>query len=245
MHHRKISPAEPVTELRRVKIVESGEPMVDFLSLDPNLILDRPRFLYRRETQLRVSVAERLVEANRNLLKVGYSIRIIEGWRPPFIQRRMYAAIWNRLQARHPDWSETRLRRLVNQFSAPMNPRVPPPHTTGAAVDVALNHLDGTPADMQGPYDRSDPKGFVANAPLLGEVARQNRLILKEAMAPTGITNYPSEFWHWSYGDQGWAYRGGHENAIYGPVEPEGWIPHAEDDHAGPLIFVDSSPANE
>lgn len=239
----RVSPAEPVTALRKVPIRESGEVMVDFLTLDSELRLDRPRFDYRRETQLRHSVAKRLVEANQALLKKGYRIQIIEGWRPPFIQRRMYAAIWNQLKARHPDWSETRLRRLVNQFSAPMNSRVPPPHTTGGAVDVALYHLDGTPADMQAPYDGTDPKGFVRDAPLLGETARRNRAVLAEAMLPTGLTNYPSEFWHWSYGDQGWAYRGGHEYAYYGPVEPLGWVPDARDDQDGPLIYLDDHPA--
>ena len=42
-------------------------------------------------------------------------------------------------------------------------------------------------------------------------------------MSSTGLTNYPSEYWHWSYGDQGWAYRGGHPAALYGMIEPPGW----------------------
>src|SRR2546423_5092 len=97
---RRPSPAEPVTELRRVKIVECGEEMVDFLKFCPGLLLDKPRFKYRRETLVRRSVAEMLCEANRRIPR-GYRLAIIEGWRPPYIQRRMYRFVWDRFAAEH------------------------------------------------------------------------------------------------------------------------------------------------
>jgi D-alanyl-D-alanine dipeptidase len=73
----------------------------------------------------------------------------------------------------------------------------------------------------------------------LGEAAALHRRILSDAILPTGITNYPSEYWHWSYGDQGWAYRGGHPHAIYGPVTPTGYVPPEGDDVDEPLVWVD------
>jgi D-alanyl-D-alanine dipeptidase len=243
MSERRISIAEPVTELRRVKIRECGEPLVDFLRMCPDLRLDRPRFKYRRETYLRQTAAERLCRANELLLRKDLRIQIIEGWRPPFIQERMYRAIWRQFQTRNPDWSEHRLKRVVNQFSAPNNPRVPPPHTTGGAMDLALCTLDGTALDMQTPYAPQDPASFPFAAPGLASEARRNRETLAEALVEAGITNYPSEFWHWSYGDQGWAYRGGEEVALYGAIEPPGWQPHAADVKDAPLEFVFDHPA--
>jgi zinc D-Ala-D-Ala dipeptidase len=233
---RRISPAEPVTELRKVRIVECGEPLVDFLRECPHLLLDRPRFNYRRETLLRKSVLEKLCEANESLMRQGYHLRVIEGWRPPFIQRRMYSWSWNRFRQLHPDWSDVQLRRHTNRFTAPMNDRVPPPHTTGGAMDLALYRGEEA-MEMMAPYALRDYHGFSFAAPKLGDVARRNRDILAEALLPVGITNYPSEYWHWSYGDQGWAYRGGHEHAIYGPISPADWVPSAEDDTDEPLIF--------
>jgi D-alanyl-D-alanine dipeptidase len=232
-----------VSQLLRVPIRENGEPLVDFLKLDAELRLDRPRFDYRRETLLRASAADRLVRANRALLKRGFRLQVIEGWRPPFIQRRMYAAIWKQFSERHPDWSETKLKRIVNQFSAPMDRRVPPPHTTGGAMDLALYHLDGTPAEMQAPYGHQDHEGFAFDAPRLGEEARRHRDTMAEALVAEGLTNYPIEFWHWSFGDQGWAYRGGHECALYAAVEPPDWTPSPDDDREEPLVFVDDHPA--
>jgi D-alanyl-D-alanine dipeptidase len=118
-----------------------------------------------------------------------------------------------------------------------MDERVPPPHTTGAAFDLALFH-DGEAADVHTPYEWQDPQGFAFQAEGLTDLARFNRDVLAGAFEGTGITNYPSEYWHWSYGDQGWAYRGGHPHALYAAVEPVGWKPEARDAIDAPLELI-------
>jgi D-alanyl-D-alanine dipeptidase len=237
---RKISLSEPVTELRHVKIVECGEELADFLARCPDLKMDRPRFNYQRATVLRSSVAEKICQADR-LLPGGYRLAIVEGWRPPYIQRRMYQSVWNSFAEKHPDWSEVQLRRVVNRFTAPLNNRVPPPHTTGGAVDLALTDSDGNVLDMTSPFDQYDSKCWAFAAPGLSQTARGHRDIMAAALLQTGLTNYPSEYWHWSYGDQGWAYRGSKPNAIYGPVVPNDWSPNVDDDIEGPLEWIEYS----
>ncbi len=235
---RKLSIAEPVSLLRKVRIQECGEPLVDFLDHCPLLLHDRPRFHYRRETLVRKSVADRLNIATQSLPK-GYRIAILEGWRAPLIQQRMYMFAWESFKERHPTWSDAALRRRVNQFSAPMDVKVPPPHTTGAAVDVALVREDGSPYEMTLPYERNDVRSFYLDAPGLSEESSRNRKILSEAMNGAGITNYPSEYWHYSYGDQGWAYREGKEFAIYAAITPDGWTPDPNDELDSPLVLTE------
>ncbi|WP_338682009.1 M15 family metallopeptidase [Streptomyces acidiscabies] len=65
------------------------------------------------------------------------------------------------------------------------------PHSAGAAVDLTLV----TPA------------------------ARENRRVLGEALSTAGLVNYPTEWWHWSYGDRYWALVTGAPTALYGPRE--------------------------
>lgn len=231
------SVAEPVSELRHVKIIESGEPLVDFLAFCPDLLLDEPRFDYHRETLLRQSVAQKLCDANAWLLKRGYRLAIVEGWRPPHIQRRMYLGTWNRIKAMHPEWSDVTLRRVVNRYTAPIHGRVPPPHSTGGAVDLVLADEHGRIQDHTSPFDGYDRSIFGFHAPGLSEQAVATRKLLWDALTPTGMTVYPSEYWHWTFGDQGWAYRGGHRNAIYGPVAPPGYVPVAEDVSEEPLVL--------
>jgi D-alanyl-D-alanine dipeptidase len=38
-------------------------------------------------------------------------------------------------------------------------------------------------------------------------------------MSRAGFTNYPKEYWHWSYGDVMWAELNNKNTAIYGVIE--------------------------
>ena len=238
MTRSRISPAEPISELKHIPIIESGEELVDFLELCPALILDRPRFKYTRAAVVRKTVAERLCAAAGHL-PPGYRLAVLEGWRPPYIQRRMYLRMWEQFRAERPEWSENHLRRVVNRYTAPLNPRVPPPHTTGGAVDVFLADSKGRLLDHASPFSDFDPDGFSFDAPGISEKAREHRRILADSLLAGGLTNYPSEYWHWSYGDQGWAYRGGHSHAIYGTIQPDNWTPPEGEDIDRPLEWAD------
>jgi D-alanyl-D-alanine dipeptidase len=232
---QKLSIEEPVSHLKRIPIVDNGEPLVDWLN-HPRIVQERARFNYRRETIARKSVAEFLWRA-AEALPDGYKLAIIEGWRPPYIQRRMFAWSYARFKKLHPDWTDARLKRLTSQFTAPMEVKVPPPHTTGGAVDLVIAGPDNRVLDFMSPYEPRDHRCFPFAAKGLSDEARRNRDMLAEALATGGMTNYPSEYWHWSYGDQGWAYRGRHEHALYGAVTPEGWSPAPEDDTDEPLVY--------
>lgn len=217
------SPEEPVSELRHVPIRENGEPLVDFVEACPSLywVPRHPVFAYQRVRLIRQGVSKRLCAA-AGALPPGIRLAIVEGWRPPAVQRQMHAETRRRISAEHPEWSPRHLSRVVNRFSAPMDPRVPPPHTTGGAVDLHLIREDGELLDFVSPYDLMDPRSAPADAKGLSAEAQRNRALLRAVLEPTGLTNYPSEWWHWSYGDQAWAYRGGHPHALYAAVQPEG-----------------------
>jgi len=38
-------------------------------------------------------------------------------------------------------------------------------------------------------------------------------------MEAAGFVNYPTEWWHWSFGDRYWAFCAGEHEAIYGACE--------------------------
>lgn len=229
MRQKKYSPAEPVTDLKRIKIVDNGEPLVPVLGRHPQLVEAEPRFLYTRVFYLRETVADMLIRAAGELPK-GYALALVEGWRPPYIQRRMYLSAWRRWKKRHPDWSDVKLKRVVNRFTAPLHGKVPPPHSTGAALDVMLAK-NGEELVLSEPYEPMDAAAYPLDAPGLTDEAREGRQVLSEALLAGGLTNYASEWWHWSHGDQGWAYRTGAEHALYGPTEPLDWEPIAADDN--------------
>ncbi len=234
---RKISIAEPVTELKRIKIIENGEPLVDFLKFCPLLVKADPVFDYRYETVVRESVARKLCAAAKALAK-GYRLGVLEGWRPHHVQRRMYLRAWNRFREMHPEWGDAQLRRVVNRYTAPLNTKVPPPHSTGAAVDLFLLDSDLNELDMRAPYPTMDPRSYPLHAKGIAKESVERRRIMSDALLEGGMTNYPSEYWHWTYGDQGWAYRTGSPNAIYGVTEPFGYIPDTRDLTDDPIVWI-------
>lgn len=49
--------------------------------------------------------------------------------------------------------------------------------------------------------------------------ARANRRMLSGALTAVGLVNYPTEWWHWSFGDRYWALATEADHAVYGPRE--------------------------
>lgn len=48
---------------------------------------------------------------------------------------------------------------------------------------------------------------------------QQNRDIMNKALSSVGLINYPTEYWHWSYGDRYWAHQTHQKQAMYGSVK--------------------------
>ncbi len=208
---------EPLTRLRAVPIEDNGEPLVDPRTLSPRVHFAQkhPKFEdMKRVPVVRRRVAEMLAEAAESLPQ-GTDIVIIEGFRPLAQQRWMYEQIKAEFAEKHPEWSKATLHRITNTLSAPPDDPCPPPHSTGAAVDLSLMTMPACDwLDMTSPFEM-DEASAPGDTPGLSETARKNRRLLFEALEKTGLTNYLGEWWHWSYGDSGWALRVGADKAVY------------------------------
>jgi D-alanyl-D-alanine dipeptidase len=210
---------EGVDRVSRVLVRDNGEPLINVAELDLGVRLadSHPWSSFPRVYWVRSTVAEMLAAAQRNL-PGGVRIELLEGYRPLRIQRRLFAAAYRHLRSRHPRWTPAQLREAANVLVA--DPSIaPPPHSTGGAIDVMLVDEQGRRLDMSSPLPWSEHSAPTDCAGLSGE-ARANRTLLVQALSRAGLTNYPGEWWHWSYGEPGWALRTGAAHAFYGPVEP-------------------------
>jgi zinc D-Ala-D-Ala dipeptidase len=196
------------------RIADIGESLVDVSTL-PALAIDRSRDRVQRLSdnpfQVRSGVAERLVRAQAGLPD-GYQLQIREGWRPIWVQERLWQQSLSDLRASRPDLTGDDLIRENTRFTAP--PGSAPPHSTGGAVDLVLLHHDQY-ADMGWGFNQPG-QGSRTDHPVPGP-ARRNRDLLAAAMDAAGFINYPAEWWHWSYGDRYWAFQTSRETALYGP----------------------------
>ncbi len=214
---------EPLTKLRAVPVEENGEPLVDPRTLSRRIHFahKHPKFEEMSRTpRVRERVAQMLAQA-ADTLPSGIDIQIIEGFRPLAQQRFMYEEIKAEFAGKHPEWGKATLHRITNTLSAPPDDPCPPPHTTGGAVDLCLIHADsGERLDMVSPFEWDETSAPTAMEGLSPE-AQANRGLLVRTLAATGLTNYSGEWWHWSYGDSGWALRVGAPCALYDRL-PEG-----------------------
>ncbi len=202
---------EPLRALRAVPIQDGGEPLVDLRVFCPDVIL-RPGCLpFLRET------VARKVNAVQESLPPGHTLALGTALRTLAMQRDIRVRVHADMSEKHPEWSRATLHRMLNRMVAPPDDVSPPPHTTGGALDVGLRGPDGSDLDCTSPGE------FWDTAPTywhkLSDTAQANRLLLIGAMEGAGLTNYVGEWWHWSWGDQGWALRVGSPVAYYGPVE--------------------------
>jgi D-alanyl-D-alanine dipeptidase len=188
--------------------------------------------------RLRDGVIRRLLEAQRHLDadQPGWRLAIFDAWRPLAVQRFMIGhAIAVECSARGVDPSTESSQRLeiereVARFWAPPSedPATPPPHSTGAAVDLTLADAAGALVDMGSAIDAigavSEPEHFAGVAAGLADAERRRqallwhgrRSLLARVMAMAGFAQHPNEWWHFSWGDQLWAWRGGSSPARYG-----------------------------
>jgi zinc D-Ala-D-Ala dipeptidase len=88
----------------------------------------------------------------------------------------------------------------------------------GAALDLTLCTSEGHELDLGTSYDATPEESGGAcftDHPTLDADPKRNRAILAKALGDAGFVNYPTEWWHWSYGDRYWAMATGTPGAIY------------------------------
>jgi zinc D-Ala-D-Ala dipeptidase len=208
-------------EVLEIPIAECGEPLVDLREVDGVGV--HPRNAERNPlwSHVREGVAERLGRASALLGETARPV-VVEGLRPPELQRRYFERRLRRLAARRPGRDTDELRREASRFVAP--PDIVPPHVTGGAIDLIVVDAAGAELDLgtrvnESPEDCDER--CVTDAPGLPAEARANRDRLVAAMRAAEFANYPTEWWHWSYGDRYWALVTGAPVALYGEVQPQ------------------------
>ncbi|WP_055713809.1 M15 family metallopeptidase [Streptomyces torulosus] len=203
-------------EVAAVPVHDCDEPLVDVRRDSPLPVDPRKADATGAYAHLRAGVLERLVRA-QTLLPDGLRLLFVEGYRPPDLQRRYFDEYTAEMRALHPDWDAARLRTAASRYVSP--PELAP-HSAGAAVDLTLVDADGRELDCGTPVNASPEDSAGACYTGAGNIpaeARAHRETLGAALTEAGLVNYPTEWWHWSYGDRYWALMTGSPAALYGP----------------------------
>lgn len=210
-----------------IPVAECDEELVDVRGCGLLLVDPRKQDPADAFAHLRSGVLERLLHAQSRLPR-GLRLLFVEGYRPPSLQREYFDEYAGQLRALHPAWSEEEVHSAASRYVSP--PAIAP-HSAGAAVDLTLADADGRELDL-GTRMNADPEesegACYTHAVNISEEARANREVLGAVLTAAGLVNYPTEWWHWSFGDRYWALATEQAAARYGPKElaPSGG-PHA------------------
>ena len=222
----------------KIPIKDNGDKLIPlpsclkFLDPHPYFNLGAP---YKDKTsiwKLREEVVNRLVKVNDYLIsKSSFNLLIYDSWRPLEVQEFMFKrAFLLECEKSDIDTSFENIKsypsilKKVEKFWAypSHNTKCPPPHSTGGALDVCLSDKEGNLVEMGSMVDQMDETSnpyFYAN--IKNEEAiiwNSRRNLLREIMTKFGFAQHPNEWWHFSYGDQLWAWKNKKENAFYGKI---------------------------
>lgn len=179
---------EPMVPLRSVRCVDAYHHLG---------IVDAPRDLVARE-----QVVERLYQAQAGL-PAGFSFVVLDAWRD------------RELQAALVDHYKEELGGDLNGYVAdPMSTTMRPPHVVGGALDLTLAY-GGRPLALGSEYDEFADVAHFDAFESADSLVRRLRRLMAGALLDAGFAPLPTEWWHWSYGDDVWAAFYGHPASLY------------------------------
>jgi len=225
-----------------IKINECNEPLVSIpesifrLTPHPYMSLGAPYLTGVDPWVLRPSVLKRLIRAQQYLSDISphLQLALFDAWRPISVQKFMFNyTIQETCKSKGIDINDLSANGDINDvieevgrfWAKPSsNPLTPPPHSTGAAIDLTLADMTGNPLDLGGEIDfigaESSPDFYKEDN--LGipcskhQVFHNRRSLLFSVMDQAGFVQHPNEWWHFSYGDQLWSWLSNQGNPIYG-----------------------------
>ena len=225
-----------------IKINECNEPLVSIpesifrLTPHPYMSLGAPYSTGVDPWVLRPSVLKRLIRAQQYLSDISphLQLALFDAWRPISVQKFMFNyTIQETCKSKGIDINDLSANGDINDvieevgrfWAKPSsNPLTPPPHSTGAAIDLTLADMTGNPLDLGGEIDfigaESSPDFYKEDN--LGmpcskhQVFHNRRSLLFSVMEQAGFVQHPNEWWHFSYGDQLWSWLSNQGNPIYG-----------------------------
>lgn len=208
-----LRPILPRQIINRVPIKENNEALIPV----PSTSKLCPRPIAGTEVYLREDCLRRLNSA-ADSLPSGTCLILVEGYRSLARQKELWdnqIAIVRDANSHLPEDEIERITRL----SVAKPSGIGGGHQTGGAVDVTLGdefccELDmGTRIQEFSRLTPTDVRGLPSDIATL-------RKILLAAMHGAGFSNFPGEWWHFSYGDQMWAAYLRKKSATYGPIGP-------------------------
>ncbi|MEC4803174.1 MAG: M15 family metallopeptidase [Jaaginema sp. PMC 1079.18] len=214
----------------KIPILDCGEPLVP-IPLDKFAVVSPHPYMRlgadygtRSPYYVREGVLNALIEAQNQLQQQqpGWQILIFDAYRPIAVQQYMVDYTFRQIcqgknlnpQQLSGTQAEAIWQEVYEFWAVPSdNPNTPPPHSTGAAVDVTLLNENQNAIAMGGEIDEispiSHPNYYAQATTPEAQQYHTHRQLLGQVMQTAGFCRHDCEWWHFSLGDQMWAWKTG------------------------------------
>lgn len=214
-------------EILAIPIKENGESLVDIKDSTELQYGPVPENEYTQDdyTKMRITVYKKVLNAQKQLPN-NWRFRLYEGYRSRKVQKILFDEMHSHTAQRYP---ELNAENLFHETTTLVSPVVNfdgsiniPVHNTGAAVDIEIIDEQGQLIDMgmtAADWTTVEPDLCRTDYEALSPTILEHRKILLDVMTQQGFVNYPTEWWHYSFGDRYWAYHKKKSHAIYGSAD--------------------------
>ncbi|NJL82661.1 MAG: D-alanyl-D-alanine dipeptidase [Chloroflexaceae bacterium] len=229
---------------QQIPINECGEPLWPippeqfFLELPPPYAKLGADYGGKSPFYLRQGVlsALHLAQVHLQQLHPYWRFKIFDAYRPVAVQQFMVDYTFASLLQTHqldranltPAQAQALWEQVFQLWAPPSRDRqTPPPHSTGSAIDLTLCDANGNSLDLGSAIDEfqgAAPDYYANNPDLKSQTYHHRRQVLNQSLQSAGFRRHPGEWWHFSLGDQLWAWQRNQEtgstqfNARYGGI---------------------------
>lgn len=210
----KIRSVLPVYYINRVKINECGEQLVR-IDENTDIIIDKRM---QKPVYLRKGVYDKLKLIIEDVKKDGYQVKLYDAYRTLEDQIKSWEERLEQTRREFPEYTEEQVIGATSLRVAKVEDiNNVGGHQTGGAIDITLVK-DGVELDMGTKYEEYNQRTITKNK-LISKEQKDNRKYLKKKLEKRGFSNFPAEWWHYSYGDRMWAAYTNKKECIYGYIK--------------------------
>ena len=199
-------------------VKDNGSPLVSLKKIDLDLIYE-PSVYKGYRYMVREELVEKIARITEKLEQQNKSLVIRSAWRSFAHQKLLWDRTVTLMKRRHPQKKLAKIHEIVANYVLPEKKST---HSTGGAIDALVYDkksdriLDfGT---NEG-YDIRLGRKCYPNHPEISAEAKENRGMLIGLFEGEDFVCDMKEYWHFDYGNIGWAIKKGKDHAIYGILE--------------------------